>query len=175
MRILRYDELSIPSPCPTFRNKSWLALLALGVLMAAIAVYVATPKVRPGSPVLALFPALLAGFLLLLCLERLRICSKPTAWLLRVVEDGLYVNLRTFHNYQLGRDTHRVLFIPTDAIAAVCETHETRLVPGRRGAHKDQYSYVDILLKHGDLGPLQAALREERRLKPPRGWFARRK
>ena len=170
MKLLPYEQAHFPDACQTYRNQSWRGLAGAAVVIGAVAMVVSLPKSEESATNLAWMPGLFALALGVLCLERLRVCRKPTGWLLKSTDEGLFINLRSFHNYHLPRESHRVLFVPADEVAAVCKTHEIQLVPGRRRPHRDQYSFVDIFLKEGiSMAPLVQALREERRAEAPAG------
>ena len=152
----------------TFRNGSWTGLLFAGLIMGALALFVALVNPGSGDALLALVPGGAAALLLGLALMGFRLCRKPTNWLLKVTAKGLYVNLRSYRNHHLPPDSALALHIPAEEVAAICRTGERRHYPRRRRAQHD-YLYLDIFLCETDLSELRQALRKERRIESPPG------
>lgn len=143
-------------------------------VMVAIAAYVSIPKSGPTEPALIGVTSLVAVLFVVLLILRWRLCRRPQNWLLRTTDHGAYINLRTFMNHHLDPETHQVLYIPTEEIAALCKTEEKRHIPDHHGRSKDQFSYLDFyFVENVDLEPVRRALREERRREAKAGIFRR--
>lgn len=152
----------------SYRDRSWLGL-AFGILIFIFLMFLISFRPGKEAPILMAFPLALALLLLFLLLRRLWHLLSRENWLLRVADEGLYINLRSPYNRHLPRPHPTLLFIPKEEIAAVCKTRQTRELPGHRGGSKDVVSYVDIYLNHEDTSALREILRAERRLKAERG------
>lgn len=176
MRIVSIHDVPQQNILHTCKNQSWLSLLAVVLVMAGITLIVALPKEEPTNPVLVAIPALVALFFAGMMLLRWRECRRAENWLLKLTEDGLYINLRSYRNYHLPTEKHQALFLPKDAVTGIGLTREVRYIPDRHRETKDQFSYIDILLDPAtDLAPVESILYEERRLQPEPGWFKRKK
>ena len=165
MRVLPIEHLSEGGIRNTFKDRSWLPLAIVSVAMAACAGYVILVNGASIKAIPAIFPGGLALLMLVLAAARLRLCRKPGNWLLKVAEDSLYVNLRSYRNAHLPHAGHKILHIPKDEVAAMRQAHETHRFPKRWAgwAHRE-FCYIDIVLKDIDTNPLAQALHEERRL-----------
>lgn len=174
MRLVSHDTVPTEGLRYTFKSHSWRSLALAAIVIGAIAGYTAIPKGEPINPVLVALPLLTATIILLLMLFRLRLCRRPQNWLLRVTDEGLYINLRSYLYAHLPPESHQAVFLPRDEVAAVCKTHETRKLPYRHGYTRDRFSYVDFYVARGvDLAPLREALRVERRLARNAGFLHR--
>ena len=176
MQLVSIDDVPKENILKTFKNQSWLSLLAVVVVMTGITLIVALPKSEPTNPVLVAIPTLVtllfAGMLLL----RWRECRQKENWLVKLTEGGMYINLRSYRNLHLPRDKHQALFLPKESVTGIGLTRELRYIPDRHRETKDQFSYIDIMLTPDvDLSPVQGVLYEERRLEAPQGWIKRKK
>jgi len=169
VKLYRHSDIEEWPKGRVYRDMSWWGLAGVMAIMVAMAVIVAIPRTDSGAPLLIIVPgalALLFGTLLLL---KLRVYLRKSSWLLREVEKGLWINLRSPYNAHLPEDHETVLFIPADEIAAICKTKEVRDIPSYRGGYRDVYSYIDIYLTHENTDAVAEVLHQERRVAPARG------
>ena len=161
MRILHFREVEIGPNDRVFRHSRVLALIVwLGGLASAIAFFVHayTAKWRPGyffGPFLLLF--------LLLTLRMVTARFHPSNWLVRMTATGIYVQYRSYLNYQLSPDDPSVAFLSFGEIASARLIKERVETPDamKPGATQTQYlRHVELELS-GDPAPLAEALQEE--------------
>ncbi|MCC6144634.1 MAG: hypothetical protein IT368_12575 [Candidatus Hydrogenedentes bacterium] len=150
----------------SFRSFSWIALAAVAAVMFGGALVAAL--MRGGNPVVFLLPALVGCLFLALALLRWRACARPTNWILRQADNGLYINLRSFLNYHLPPEDETVLFLPAHEIAAVGKVYQKLVCPARHGSTVHHSSFIALYLTHEETGPIEARLRQERRRIPHR-------
>ncbi len=173
MRLLRLQDLEIGSNDRVFRHARLRALI---VWLAGLAVTVAfflkahSGKWPPGY--------LFGAFLLLFVLLTRRFVTArfhPSNWLVRMNEMGIYVQYRSYLNYELSPDDPSVLFLSLGEIASarlVKERVETP-DPAKPGATQTQFlRYVDLELS-GDTKALADALQTERGEQAPqeKRWY----
>ena len=162
MRLCSPDDVVQGDIEHTFRNRSWGGLLGAAGVMGFLTLIVA---IGMESWLAALTPpGLLAAFCLLLGLMRLHACMRPENWVLQAGRAGLYINLRPF---QKPGAEPSVLFIPADEIAAVCKTHEVRVLPPLNGPRELHDAHIDVFVHEEDLSWLREALRPYRRQPGP--------
>jgi len=168
MQLLRMEQTPIDDANRRYRNRSWVGLLGVAVIFLAITLYVAIPKgTGSDNTALAAVPALVTLLFVALLVARLRVYRRPSSWLVLETDDGLYVNLRSYLNNPAPDDAPRVIHIPRDEIAAVGKTHEFRPIAFVRGTRRDQFSYIDVYLKHEETAAVADVLRAERRAEWP--------
>jgi hypothetical protein len=176
MRLVPHDTVPTENVQHEFRNQSWRGLALATLVMVGIAAYTAIPKQGASDPAVVGATVVIALFFSLLLLLRWNLCRRPQNWLLRKTDHGVYINLRSFVNYHLSKESHQALYVPNEDIAAVCKANEERELPYRHGYTKDRYSYIDLYLKRGvDLEPVRRAVREERRREAAAGVLKKRK
>jgi len=102
---------------------------------------------------------------------------RPSNWLVRATESGVYVKFRSYLNYQFDPDNVTVVFVPYREIATGRVVRETierldlsmRLDGSRNGRHRSyQRRTVAELELIGDTNLLAAALLEENARQAPR-------
>jgi len=161
MRILHFREVEIGRADRVFRHSRVLALIVwLGGLAAAIAFFVHayTAKWRPGyffGPFLLLF--------LLLTLRMVTARFHPSNWLVRMTATGIYVQYRSYLNYQLSAEDPSVAFLSFGEIASARLIKERLQTPDamKPGATQTQFlRHVELELS-GDPAPLAEALQQE--------------
>jgi hypothetical protein len=161
MRLLRLHDVEIgPNDC-VFRHSRLRALIVwLAGFAAATALFLHayTGKWPPGY--------LFGSFLLLFLLLTLRMVTArfhPSNWLVRMSATGMYVQYRSYLNYQLPADDPAVVFLFFGEIASARLVKERVETPDttKPGATQTQYlRYVELELS-GDPAPLADALRAE--------------
>ena len=126
------------------------------------------------------FGYLFGGGILLFLAFTLRIMTarfRPSNWLVRMSETGLYVQCRSYLNYQLPADEISVVFISYGEIASARLVRERLKTPdpARQGATQTQtLRYVELELS-GETEPLTQALRAEQAEKAPleKHWYGK--
>src|ERR1700722_9840620 len=173
MRLLRLQDVEIAPRDRVFRHSRMRALidwLAGFAATAALFFNAYTRKWPPGY--------LFGSFLLLFVLLTLRMVTArfhPSNWLVRMNETGIYVQYRSYLNYQLPADDPSVVFFSPGEIASarlVKERVETP-DPAKPGATQTQYlRYIEIELS-GDTALLADALNAERGEQAPleKRWY----
>ena len=161
MRLLRLQDVEIgPNDC-VFRHSRLRALIVwLAGFAAATALFLHayTGKWPPGY--------LFGSFLLLFLLLTLRMVTArfhPSNWLVRMSATGMYVQYRSYLNYQLPADDPAVVFLFFGEIASARLIKERVETPDttKPGATQTHYlRYVELELS-GDPAPLADALQAE--------------
>lgn len=172
MRLLRLQDVEIGSNDRVFchaRLRALMVWLAGFAGTTALFFYAYMKKWPPGY--------FFGSFLLLFMLLTLRMVTArfhPTNWLVRVNDMGIYVQYRSYLNYQLPDDPS-VVFISLGEIASARLVKERVDTPDSTepGATQTQYlRYVELELS-GDTAPLAEALQAERGEQAPleKRWY----
>jgi hypothetical protein len=173
MRLLRLQDVETGPNDPVFRHARLRALivwLAGFAATAALFFKAFTQKWPPGY--------IFGPFLLLFLLLTLRFVTArfhPSNWLVRMNEMGIYVQYRSYLNYQLPDDAPSVVFLSFDEVASarlIKERVETP-DPAKPGAMQTQYlRHVELELP-GNTAPLAEALSAERGEQAPvvKRWY----
>jgi hypothetical protein len=173
MRLLRLQDVEIGANDRLFRHARLRALivwLAGFAASTAFLLHAYTAKWPPGyffGPFLLLF--------LLLTLRMVTARFHPSNWLVRVNETGIYVQYRSYLNYQLPANDPSVVFLSFGEIASARLIKERVETPdaAKPGATQTQYlRYVELELS-GDPTPLAAALGAElgEQAPPEKRWY----
>jgi len=122
--------------------------------------------------------ALVIGLVVLLCLWGLLGLVKasflPTNWFVKICDDGLLIQFRSYLNYRLPADVPSVVFIPYNEFASVGRTRQREAVATMKPSGSPSYryvSYLDIFLNHDDTAELESAMDEDAKRQPPPGRF----
>lgn len=173
MRLLRLQDVEIGLNDRVFRHARLRALIVwLAGFAATTALFfnAYTGKWKPGY--------IFGSFLLLFLLLTLRMVTArfhPSNWLVRMNETGIYVQYRSYLNYELPADDPSVVFLSFGEIASarlIKERVETP-DPAKTGGTQTQYlRYVELELS-GDTAPLAEALQAERGEQAPleKRWY----
>jgi hypothetical protein len=173
MRLLRLQDVEIGLNDRVFRHARLRALIVwLAGFAATTALFfnAYTGKWKPGY--------IFGSFLLLFVLLTLRMVTArfhPSNWLVRMNETGIYVQYRSYLNYELPADDPSVVFLSFGEIASarlIKERVETP-DPAKTGGTQTQYlRYVELELS-GDTAPLAEALQAERGEQAPleKRWY----
>jgi hypothetical protein len=173
MRLLRLQDVKIGLNDRVFRHARLRALIVwLAGFAATTALFfnAYTGKWKPGY--------IFGSFLLLFVLLTLRMVTArfhPSNWLVRMNETGIYVQYRSYLNYELPADDPSVVFLSFGEIASarlIKERVETP-DPAKTGGTQTQYlRYVELELS-GDTAPLAEALQAERGEQAPleKRWY----
>ena len=161
MRLLRLRDVEIGPRDRLFHHARLRALIVwLAGFAGATAFFLHayTAKWSPGY--------FFGSFLLLFLLLTLRVVTArfhPSNWLVRMNETGIYVQYRSYLNYQLPADDPSVVFLSFGEIASARLIKERVKTPdpAKPGTTQTQYlSYVELELS-GDPAPLADALQAE--------------
>jgi hypothetical protein len=162
MRLLCLQDVAIGSSDRVFRHSPVRALIVWLAGFAATAALFFNAYARKWPPGYIFGPFLLLFLLLTLRMVTARFHSSN--WLVRMNETGIYVQYRSYLNYELPPEDPCVVFLSLGEIASA------RLVkervespdPAKPGATQTQYlRYVELELS-GDTDPLADALNVER-------------
>lgn len=161
MRLLRLRDVEVSPNDRVFRHARLRALIVwLAGFAAATAFFLHayTAKWPPGY--------FFGSFLLLFLLLTLRMVTArfhPSNWLVRMNETGIYVQYRSYLNYQLPADDPSVVFLSFGEIASARLIKERVETPdaAKPGATQTQYlRHIELELS-GDPAPLAEALQAE--------------
>ena len=176
MRLLRLSEVEISFRDRVYAWSRTRALLCFAVSLGAIAwliFYAYSTSWKPGYFIAAVV------FLFLELMRRFFTARfRPSNWLVRMNNTGVYIQFRSYLNYHLPQEDLTVVFLSFNEIRSAQLLKERVEVPepGRHGtASSTQYlRYVELELA-GDLGPLTKALEAEAAHKPPMEthWYGR--
>jgi hypothetical protein len=173
MRLLRLQNVEIGLNDRVFRHARLQALivwLAGFAATTALFFHAYTGKWPPGY--------IFGSFLLLFVLLTLRMVTArfhPSNWLVRMNETGIYVQYRSYLNYQLPTDDPSVVFVSLGEIASARLVKERVAIPdpAKPGGTQTQYlRYVELELS-GETAPLAQALQAERAEQAPleKRWY----
>ncbi|HUO18055.1 MAG TPA: hypothetical protein VMX38_23980 [Verrucomicrobiae bacterium] len=173
MRVLRLRDVEIGSNDRVFRHARLRALIfwLAGFTASTTFSYRAYTAKFP-------FGYLFGAFLLLFLLLTLRIVTArfhPSNWLVRMNETGIYLQYRSYLNYELSPDDSSVIFLFFGEIASARLVKERVDTPDamKPGATQRQYlRYIDLELS-GDTAAIADALQNERGEQAPmkRRWY----
>ena len=161
MRLLRIQEVEIGPNDRLFRHARLRALIVWLAGFAAATAFLFhayTAKWKPGyffGPFLLLF--------LLLTLRMVTARFHPSNWLVRMNRTGIYVQYRSYLNYELNPDDPSVVFLSFGEIASARLIKERVQTPdtAKPGATQTQYlRHVELELS-GDPAPLADAFQTE--------------
>lgn len=159
MRLLRGGDVEVSSNDRIYCHSRVRSLLiALTALFAAIALlfHTFTTGWEPGyyfAVVIVLFFVLMRRFI--------TACFRPSNWLVRMNDMGVFVQLRSYLNYHLPAEDLTVVFIPYQEIRSARLVRERAKVFSSQGRTATQtLRYVELELG-ANPGPLVEALQAE--------------
>jgi hypothetical protein len=161
MRLLRLRDVEVGSNDRVFRHARLRALIVWLAGFAAATAFLFHAYTAQWPPGYFFGP-----FLLLFLLFTLRMVTArfhPSNWLVRMNEMGIYVQYRSYLNYQLPADDPSVVFLSFGEIASARLIKERVETPdaAKPGATQTQYlRHVELELS-GDPAPLANALQAE--------------
>lgn len=173
MRLLRLQDVQIGSNDRVFRHarvRALLVWLAGASATAALFIKGYTQKFPPGY--------IFGSFLLLFVLLTRRFVTArlhPSNWLVRMNETGIYVQYRSYLNYEFPAEDPSILFLSFGEIASARLIKERLETPDAMdpGLTQTQYPrHVELELS-GDTAPLAGALNAERGERAPvkKRWY----
>src|SRR6185503_4693825 len=133
------------------------ALIGVGALLAATAVSTVLGWQRHTLLLYYVAAVLLGSLVVFQGLVTARF--RPTNWLVRATDDGLYIKFRSYLNYRFPTDQLTVVFIPYHAIKSARVVRERRELPdydaSRRGGSVTVQRATTIVLElTGDATPV---------------------
>lgn len=160
MRLLRQSDVEIRTNDRVFRY-SRIHAIAVALIVLAIAGWVAfhayTAAWKPGYYIAA-------AIVVFLDLMRRFVTARfrPSNWLVRMNDLGVYVQFRSYLNYHLPPDDLTVVFISFDEIrsARLIKERVTAPDPSGRGNQTQFLRHIELELA-GDVAPLSQALDAE--------------
>lgn len=175
MRLLRQSDVEIGSNDRVFRYSRVHAVVVflIGLAAAAWLVFHAyTAAFKPGYYIAG-------AILLFLELTRRFLTARfrPSNWLVRMNDLGVYIQFRSYLNYHLPAEDLTVVFIPFGEIGSSRLIKERVTVPDPQGPNRTQTQYlrhVELELA-GDVTQLSNALEAERTEQAPqeKRWYGR--
>lgn len=167
MQLMTRIDVPIDDRQQVFRASPAVAFVAVTAVLIAIAGLGAI--VWHGRSWLAAYVAmvLLLGLLLTrrLALARLR----PSNWLVRMNDDGAFVQFRSYLNYHFPVEDPTVVFVPFGEIRSARGVHLSREIPDEtRAGSQTLVRWLVELDLAADTGPLAQALSTERTKTVPR-------
>jgi hypothetical protein len=157
MRLLRLNDVEINPTDRVYRYSRWHAVLVVIVALGgagSAAFHAYTAGWKPGyyiAGVIILFLELLRRFVT----ARFR----PSNWLVRTNDSGVFIQFRSYLNYHLPADDLTVIFISYGEIRSARLIRERVTTPDPQGhGNETQFlRYVELELA-GDVAPLTQAL-----------------
>ena len=171
MRLLRLTEVHCGPRDRVFRYSPARALsLALAVLGASAALVLVA---RRGSSNLAYYFAVVSPLCLLLMRRFILARFRPSNWLVRMNDDGLFVQFRSYLNYHLPAEDLTVVFIPNREIRSARLVRERVTVPDEQHSSSERCQRLIELELGADPAELAKALAEEcaRRASAEPRWY----
>lgn len=167
IQLIRDADVPEASAGGTFRYSRGSAALVAGLMLGGGAALIAVGRVQ-GNPFAYYIAALVFVFLWIyeaLVLARFR----PTNWLVRVTDRGLYIKFRSYLNHHFPEGDHTVVYIPFREMRLTRLVRELQEVPDMdgRGATTCRRTLVEIELKD-DAPEIEQALSAERRAEAPK-------
>ncbi len=99
-----------------------------------------------------------------------RACLKPTNWLLRCGDNGVFIKYRSFLNWRFPADDVQVVGFDYSELAEVRKVKESRITPSMGPEHNRQYQrvgYLEFCLADTDTSALEEHLLTEQNVVPP--------
>lgn len=161
MRLLRLREVEIGPNDRVYRHSRLTALIGwlAGASLAGTFFYYAYDEKQP----FLYFFAGIASLFLLLMLRMVTARFHPSNWLVRMNETGIYVQYRSYLNYELPPDDPSVFFLSLGEIASarLIKERVTTPDPAKQGASQTQFlRYIELELS-GETAALADALNAE--------------
>lgn len=173
MRLLRLQDVEIGPRDRVFRHSRLRALIVWLAGFGATSAFFYHAYVAKWPP-----GYFFGSFLVLFLLATLRMVTArfhPSNWLVRMNETGIYVQFRSYLNYDLPAEDASIVFVSLEEIASARKVKERVETPdfAKPGVTQTQYlRYVELELS-GDSTPLADALQVELGERPPmkRRWY----
>jgi hypothetical protein len=169
MQFLRLAEVETADQDRVFRSSptraGLVAVIVLGI-GAALLIVNWEGRTRSGYYLAYYIAGLL--FLGLVLLRRFFFARlRPSNWLVRMTSEGLFIQYRSYLNYDLPTEDPTVIFIPYQDICSVRRVLERFKILAQDGPTERRFKMVELELA-GDMEPLSKALTAESRSPAPR-------
>ena len=167
MQLLRFGDVPVSPDDRVFRYSRGRVIVMTASAIAVSIISIALGR-QQHSPLLYYVGAVLVvGVIVLQTFVTARF--RPTNWLVRANDEGLFVQFRSYLNYRFPADRQTVAFIPYGAIRAACAVRERRELPDPESTRHPnsttiQRSTTVRLDLTGDLSPLARAIDDDARL-----------
>jgi hypothetical protein len=175
MRLLRLSEVeSSPSDRVFYYSRARAVVVLLAALAAAV--WLVSHAFTTGWKLGYYLAAATVAFLGLL--QRFITARfRPSNWLVRMNDQGVFIQFRSYLNYHLPGEDLTVVFVPYGEIRSGRLVREKVTVPdmeGRGGTETHYLRYIELELA-GDIAPLAKALEAEITEKAPmqKRWYGR--
>lgn len=159
MRLLRLNEVETSSNDRVFRYSRMHGVVVALIAISAAAWFAAHAYIAHWK--LGYFIA--AAIILFLDLFRRFVTARfrPSSWLVRMNDLGIYVQFRSYLNYHLPAEDLTVVFVPFSEIRSARLIKERVTVPDAQGRSETQFlRHIELELA-GDAAPLSQALDAE--------------
>ena len=176
VRVLRDADVPETLSGGTFRYSPAIAVLAALMLLSAGLALLAVGRVQHNPIAMWTGAVVLLGVWLYqkTVLARFR----PSNWLVRVAEHGLFIKYRSYLNHHLAEGDSTVIYVPFREMKLTRIVRESQALPDpdTKGATRRRRTLVEIDLKN-DAPAVREALVAERMTAPPKvgrwyGWSA---
>jgi hypothetical protein len=166
MRLLRLAEVeSRISDRVFYYSRAWALFVTLTMIGASAAFVI---NFGSRTHFLGYYIAAVLIATLLLMRRFLTARFRPSNWLVRITDDGLYIKFRSYLNYHLPEEDLTVVFISYQEIRSARLVKEKTKVPDMEGGTSVQYARWIELELAGDPAPLAKALAAELATPAPR-------
>jgi len=164
VRLLRTADVPASEQDLLFLHSRARALIGVGALLAATAMSTVLGWQRHTLLLYYIAAVLLGSLVVFQGLVTARF--RPTNWLVRATDDGLYIKFRSYLNYRFPTDQLTVVFIPYHAIKSARVVRERRELPDydaspRGGSVTVQRATTVVLHLTGDATPVTKAIDDE--------------
>jgi hypothetical protein len=166
VRLLRVADVPASERDLLFLHSRARALIAAGALVAVSVVSTVLGWQRHALLLYYIAAVLLGALVVFHGLVTARF--RPTNWLVRASDDGLYIKFRSYLNSRFPTDQLTVVFIPYAAIRSARLVRERREVPDHESSRRAdsvtiQRGTTVVLEFSGDVTPVTQAIEEETR------------
>ncbi len=167
IRLLKEADLPDTPVAAVFRYSAGTAALIAVLMLSGGAALIGVGRVQ-GNPLAYYLGGLLLLFLWIyqsVVLARFR----PTNWLVRVTDQGLYIKFRSYLNHHFPDGDPAVMYVPFRAVRVTRVVRESQELPDtdRSGSLMHRHTIVEVELTD-DAPELQGALAAERAAAAPK-------
>ena len=160
----------------TYRDRIFRYSPARAVSGVSIVIAICTGLILFGWQTRFFLPYYIAGvFLLFVLLYRRSVTARfrPSNWLARMTDNGLYVQFRSYLNYHFNPEDFTIVSIPYAEIRSVRLVRQIQQIPEGRNTTQTRIRRIVELGLSVDPAPLEQALSAERARQAPKNarWF----
>ncbi len=134
MQLLRSADVPIDRRARDFRYSRWRAGTGAIILAAAALALIAFGRLNN-----TWIPYYIAGVIIVTLLIFHNLVTarfRPTNWLVRMTDDGLFIKFRSYLNYRFSDQDPTVVFIPYSEISSAKLVKERQAIPDRDGGNR---------------------------------------